>query len=189
MEIWILCFGKFWKFFQPKLYEPWTYQLGLTLSYLHANWSWLLLPQFFKIWVKKWGGHAPPPGSYGLETVRMWKAQSFKHSETFGNLLKVQATFLYSIYHQRAGKTNLFHMRGGRFHAGNTLGTFKGAPCLKSPELEPFHINQPNIKYASEITEGEPIEFNVRMPRLAVRMARNKVQCSKLCSCYVTSHI
>ena len=31
--------------------------------------------------------------------------------------------FLYSIYHQRAGKTNLFHMRGGRFHAGNTLCT------------------------------------------------------------------
>ena len=25
----------------------------------------------------------------------------------------LQATFLYSIYHQRAGKTNLFHMRGG----------------------------------------------------------------------------
>ena len=28
--------------------------------------------------------------------------------------------FLYSIYHQRAGKTNLFHMRWGRFHAFNT---------------------------------------------------------------------
>ena len=138
---------------------------------------------------EKMGGPCPPPGSYGLETVRMWKAQSFKHSETFGNILKVQATFLYSIYHQRAGKTNLFHMRGGRLHAGNTLGTFKAAPCLKSPELEPSHINQPNIKCASEITEGEPIEFNVRMPRLAVRMARNKVQCRKLCSCYVTSHI
>ena len=41
------------------------------------------------------------------------------------NILKQQATFLYSIYHQRAGKTNLFHMRGGRFHAGNTLCTFK----------------------------------------------------------------
>ena len=33
------------------------------------------------------------------------------------------------IYHQRAGKTNLFHMRGGRFHAGNTLCTFKRV-CL-----------------------------------------------------------
>ena len=41
------------------------------------------------------------------------------------NILKLQATFLYSIYHQRAGKTNLFHMRGGRFHDGNTLCTFK----------------------------------------------------------------
>ena len=40
------------------------------------------------------------------------------------NILKLQATFLYSIYHQRAGKTNLFHMRGGRFHAGNMLCTF-----------------------------------------------------------------
>ena len=29
------------------------------------------------------------------------------------NILKLQAMFLYSIYHQRAGKTNLFHMRGG----------------------------------------------------------------------------
>ena len=31
------------------------------------------------------------------------------------NILKLQATFLYSIYHQRAGKTNLFHMRGVDF--------------------------------------------------------------------------
>ena len=38
------------------------------------------------------------------------------------NILKLQATFLYSIYHQQAGKTNLFH---SRFHAGNTLCTFK----------------------------------------------------------------
>ena len=34
------------------------------------------------------------------------------------------------IYHQRAGKTNLFHMRGGRFHAGNTLCTFKRVRLL-----------------------------------------------------------
>ena len=32
--------------------------------------------------------------------------------------------FLYSIYHQRAGNTNRFHMRGGRFHAENTLCIF-----------------------------------------------------------------
>ena len=31
----------------------------------------------------------------------------------------------HSIYYQRAGKTIHFHMRGGRFHAGNTLCTFK----------------------------------------------------------------
>ena len=30
-----------------------------------------------------------------------------------------------SCIHQRAGKSNLCHMRGGRFHAGNTLCTFK----------------------------------------------------------------
>ena len=41
------------------------------------------------------------------------------------NILKLQATFLYSIYHQRAGKTNLFHMRGCQFHAFNTWCTFK----------------------------------------------------------------
>ena len=41
------------------------------------------------------------------------------------NILKLQATFLYSIYHQRAGKTNLFHIGGGRFHAGTMLCTFK----------------------------------------------------------------
>ena len=29
------------------------------------------------------------------------------------NILKLQVAFLYAIYHQRAGKTNLFHMRGG----------------------------------------------------------------------------
>ena len=31
-----------------------------------------------------------------------------------------QRTFLSSIDNQRPGKTNLFHMRGDRFHAGNT---------------------------------------------------------------------
>ena len=29
------------------------------------------------------------------------------------NILKLQAMFLYSIYHQRAGKTDPFHMRWG----------------------------------------------------------------------------
>ena len=57
------------------------------------------------------------------------QASSRKQSECgrhgLSNILKLQATFLYSIYHQRAGKTNLFHMRGGRFHAGSMLCTFK----------------------------------------------------------------
>ena len=37
------------------------------------------------------------------------KGRSFKHSKT------MQTAFLYSIYHQRAGKTSLFPMRGVDF--------------------------------------------------------------------------
>ena len=40
------------------------------------------------------------------------------------NILKVQAAFLYSIYHQRAGKANLFHMRGVDFTHFNTCCPF-----------------------------------------------------------------
>ena len=36
------------------------------------------------------------------------------------------AAFLYSIYHQRAGKTSLFHMRGVNVTHFNTCSTFKG---------------------------------------------------------------
>ena len=54
---------------------------------------------------------------------------SCKQSEcgrhSLSNILKLQAMFLYLIYYQRAGKNNLLHMRGGRFHAGNTLCIFK----------------------------------------------------------------
>ena len=63
-------------------------------------------------------------------TLSHWgQASSRKQSECgrhgFSNILKLQATLLYSIYHQRAAKTSLFHMRGGRFHAGNTLCALK----------------------------------------------------------------
>ena len=37
------------------------------------------------------------------------KARTFKHSKI------IQAAFLCLIYHQRAGKTSLFHMRGVDF--------------------------------------------------------------------------
>ena len=83
----------------------------------------------------------PPPGPRGpwppltkswirLCTLSHWgQASSRKRSECgrhgLSNILKLQATFLYSIYPQRAGKTNLFYKRGGRFHAGNTSCTFK----------------------------------------------------------------
>ena len=59
------------------------------------------------------------------------QASSRKLSECgrhgLSNILKLQATFLYSMYHQRAGKTNLFHMRGGRFHDGNS---YVGLPLI-----------------------------------------------------------
>ena len=62
-------------------------------------------------------------GDSPAATLSQWgQASSHKQSKCgrhdLSNILKLQATFLYSIYHQRAGKTNLFHMRGGRFHAG-----------------------------------------------------------------------
>ena len=41
------------------------------------------------------------------------------------NILKLQAVFLYSIYHHRTGKTSLFHMRGVDFTHFNTGCTFK----------------------------------------------------------------
>ena len=43
------------------------------------------------------------------------RKQSRCGRHSLSNILKLQATFLYSIYHQRAGKTNLFHMRGVDF--------------------------------------------------------------------------
>ena len=68
-------------------------------------------------------------GDSPAATLSHWgQASSRKQSECgrhgLSNILKLQATFLYSFYHQRAGKTNLFHMIGGRFHAGITLLTF-----------------------------------------------------------------
>ena len=56
-------------------------------------------------------------GDSPAATLSHWgQASSRKQSECgrhgLSNILKLQATFLYSIYHL-AGKTNLFHMRGG----------------------------------------------------------------------------
>ena len=55
--------------------------------------------------------------------IRDVKKRKVNFAFSMLQFLKLQATFLYSIYHQRAGKTNLFHMKGVRFHAGNTLCT------------------------------------------------------------------
>ena len=67
---------------------------------------------------------------HAIQSDPRWgQVSSRKQSECgrhgLSNILKLQATFLNSIYHQRAGKNNLFHMRGGRFYAGNTLCAFK----------------------------------------------------------------
>ena len=78
--------------------------------------------------LRNWGfpsGHTIPLGSYQA------------------SILNLQATFLYSIYHQRAGKTNLFHMRGGRFQAGNTL-------CISLP-LSEYRPTLRNIVYTNII--------------------------------------
>ena len=67
-------------------------------------------------------------------TIPLSQATSREQSECgmhgLSNILKLESTFLYSMYHQGAGKTNLFHMRGGRFQAGNTLCTFNVTPQL-----------------------------------------------------------
>ena len=69
------------------------------------------------------------------------QASSHKQSESgrpgFSNILKLQAMFLCLNYHQRAGKTNLFHMRGARFHAGNTWCTFN---CITENSILHFFI-------------------------------------------------
>ena len=73
--------------------------------------------------------------SFPLEVVTIssaWRVQPYwgqassrKQSRCgrhgLSNILKLQATFLYSISHQRAGKTISFSYERGRFHAGNTL--------------------------------------------------------------------
>ena len=63
------------------------------------------------------------------------------------NILKVSyAAFMYSIYHQRAGKTNLFHVRAVDFTHFNTCCTFNFC-CFKSlvceglkPQQQPGHF-------------------------------------------------
>ena len=92
-----------------------------------------------------WPPHSPTAElSLPLEVVTIssaWRVQPYwgqassrkqYRCDGLSNILKLQATFLYSIYHPRAGKTNLFHMRGGRFHAANTSCTFKSKFIIMS---------------------------------------------------------
>ena len=46
---------------------------------------------------------------------RSSRTQSRCRRHGLSNILKLQATFLYSIYHHRASKTNLFHIQGVDF--------------------------------------------------------------------------
>ena len=48
------------------------------------------------------------------------------------DMLKLQAAFLYSIYHQRAGKPSLFHMRGVDFMHFNTCCTAVVNGCMNN---------------------------------------------------------
>ena len=67
--------------------------------------------------IMKLGIPQPPHYPIGGQASSRKQYECGRHG--LSNILKLQATFLYSIYHQRVGKTKLFHMRGGRFHAGN----------------------------------------------------------------------
>ena len=53
-----------------------------------------------------------------VNNLRCWKYD-------LSNILKLQAAFLYSIYHQHAGKTCLFHLRGVHITHFNTCCTLE----------------------------------------------------------------
>ena len=78
----------------------------------------------------------------GVKQARRKQSRCGRHS--LSNILKLQAMFLYSIHHQRAGKTNLFHMKGSRFHAFNNWCTFNIAKGLSAMEVRnnPITIHQ-----------------------------------------------
>ena len=104
-----------WNWGFPSDHTP-TAELSLPLELVTISSAWRVQPYWGQASSRKqspWGRHS------------------------LSKILKLQATFLYSIYHQRAGKTNLFHMRGGRFHAFNTWCTFNVIPkCLDSWSAE-----------------------------------------------------
>ena len=67
-----------------------------------------------------------PPNCHTIPLVSSEFTSTVRMCNTgLSNILELIATFLYSIYHQRAAKTNLFHVRGGRFHAGNKMSPWR----------------------------------------------------------------
>ena len=70
----------------------------------HSPIAELLLPLEVVTISSAWKLESAAPSGYQVRCGR----------HGLSNILKLQGMFLYSIYHQREGKTNLFHMRGGQ---------------------------------------------------------------------------
>ena len=83
----------------------------------------------------------------------MSKARSFKHSKTINS-------FLYSIYHQRTGKTSLFHMRGVDFTHFKTGCTFvptrETLPYIMYPVIHVFRISITKVYGATSSSTATP---------------------------------
>ena len=83
-------------------------------------------------------------GFTSRHTIHWGQASSSKQPECgrhgLSNILKLQATFLYSSYHQQAGKTKLFHMRAGDFTLGIRYVPLTNRPhsyiLYKTPRIE-----------------------------------------------------
>ena len=58
------------------------------------------------------------------------------------NIQKIQVAFLYSMYHQGAGKTSVFHMRGVDFTHFNTCCIPLGKGCDLTFETFPTQVHE-----------------------------------------------
>ena len=69
-------------------------------------------------------------------------------SHCLSNILKLQAAFLYSIYHPRAGKTSLCHMRGVDLAHFSTCCTFNLTSAVNPIGLtERTRHKEPSFNY------------------------------------------
>ena len=87
------------------------------LTTLEALWNWGF-PSHHTLPLQSCLFHLKGYRSALLGECNPYWGQASSHKQSrcgrygLSNILKLQATFLYSIYHQRAGKTNLFYIRG-----------------------------------------------------------------------------